>query len=281
MTEKNIAANAASQAISPKVKVGLGGTIVIILCSVILIHYAKWVGDGLYYPLLGWPVNPLHNVWNFLPVRINNAWGGHSPLARWANNGQDQPLWWYTVRHGARFLFIGLFATMLVDMAIQKPLKKRYNLNGWRLIATPFLAVLVAIPVWVIGGFLIYKLHWASAGWSAGTSPLALDINQYTGKLALMFTLLGVAGGIAVKLSKVVKKPADEFQWLIAEESWSRFVPLPGMHARSKAIREGLVPQSTANPVVAKVAMWAVLLSIPLACYGFWLTEFGPAKGAV
>jgi hypothetical protein len=271
----------AVQAVPAKVKVGLGGTLVIIFCSVILIHYAKWVGDGLYYPILGWPANPLHSVWNYLPVRINNAFSGHAPLlARWVNNGQGQPLWWTTVRHGARFLFIGLFATMLVDMAIQKPLKKRYNLGGFRLALTPFLAVLVAIPVWVAGGFLIYKLHWASAGWNAGTSPLALDVNQYTGKLSLMFTLLGVAGGVAVKLSKVVKKPADEFQWLLAEESWSGLVPLPGIHARSKALHKGLVEKSTANPAVAKVAMWAVLLSIPLAVYGFWLTEFGPAKGA-
>lgn len=259
-------------------KVGKGGLITLIVLGVILGHYAKWDVDAVYYLGLGAWWTPLHNGWNNLAVNVNN-WTQHRIGV--LNEHIANTAWWVADRHGVRDLGIGLLATMLVIMAKQKPLIKRHHYGVFRLATTPVLAFLVAMPVWILGGYLLYKTHTQASGWSYhGSNPWILDLYQVTGKQHIEFTVLGVLGALFVKLTGVVKGPADEFQWLLAEQGWPNIIP--GMKQRKAWLADPKVDVHPApkRPWVTRLVFIVMAVSVPLAAYGAWLTLAGPAKGA-
>ena len=271
----------AKAAVTETLKVGKGGLVVLILAGIALAHYAKWVVDALYY-LITQTTAAMKNAWDLLPVHLDNLTEHKITfLHHWVNNGQAAPLWWVYDRHGARDLTIYLFATLLVAMMIQKPLEKRHHYGPVRLASTPVIAWLVAFPVWVAGGYVLYKTHLQGSGWNyAGSNPWILDIYQLTGRQHLQFAVLGILGGLAVKLTKVVKNPADEFQWLLAEQGWPSVIP--GMGKRKKFLADPDCPivAGPKRPWVTRLVFWSMTASLGLAAFGAWLTLAGPAKGA-
>lgn len=262
-------------------KIGKGGLAVLIIAGIALAHYAKWVVDALYYLIIQ-TTHAMKDAWDRLPVHLDNLTQHKVALLHhWINTGQAAPAWWVYCRHGARDLTIALFATLLVAMLIQKPLEKRHNYGIFRLAATPLIAWLVAFPVWVAGGYALYKMHLQGSGWSyTGSNPWIIDIYQLTGRQHLQYAVLGILGGLAVKLTGVIKKPADEFQWLLAEQGWPSVIP--GMGKRKRFLADPACPivKGPKRPWVTRLVFWGMTASLGLAAYGAWLTLAGPAKGA-
>ena len=259
-------------------KVGLGVTLSLIPLGIILGHYAKWVGDALYY-LATQITAAQKDLWDRLPVHLDNLLGNHA-FAFFTEGQEVSPLWVYC-RHGARNLGIALLAVWLVKMAIQKPLAKRHHYGVIRLAATPVIAWLLALPIWIGGLAFFWTYSKNGFGWTyTGTNPWIDDLAQLIGKASIEYTIIGIISGLVITLFGVVKKPADEFQWLLAEQGWPSVIP--GMGKRKKFLADPACPivAGPKRPWVTRLVFWSMTASLGLAAFGAWLTLAGPAKGA-
>lgn len=262
-------------------KVGIAGAVSLVIFGVIFDHIAKWCVDAWYYAVTQ-TYAPVKDLWDRLPVHLDNVTGGKiTELHHFINKGQAAPGWWYTDRHAARGLIIGTFAGLIVLAILAKPQKERHHYGAFRMAATPFLVIALALPIWIALGFLFLKLPWLySHGYGYnGSNPLLLDVFQLFGKRNLQITITGIAASFLINKLKVASGPADELQWYFAEHGW-RIGP-PNFHARVRYLeRHPEMEHGEPTKWMKRVMGWGVALILVSAAAGFWIMTYGPGAHA-
>lgn len=286
-----------------KINVGWEGIVENLIWTIIIGHIIHWAVDAVYYLGTQWeydiysPKQHHKRIWDFwlgdlwdrAPVHISNMLGAHWFAV------QTAPEWWLFDRHAARYLVTGILTGVVVFFLFSKPRRTRKDYAWYRMLATPILALLFAIPGVALGGALIWKVPWLNRhGFTIhSTAIYANEGNSFlaSGKLDLL--LLGLLGSwLFARFASM--GPADETQWFFAERKAYRMahatgltglagryvIGPPGYRARVYAMLRGdVAPKEHGNALIF-VLLGAAVIVILLAGFGAWLTLAGPAAGA-
>lgn len=242
----------------------------------------------------------LKDWWDRLALHVANFLHLH-PDTLWYHQ-QAAPEWWWYDRHAARYVVIGVLTGVVVLFLLAKPRKHRVTYSMPRLLSTPVLALLYAIPGVAVAGVLVWKwegLH--AAGWTApgAWGLLSNELDQWMASGALPLVLMGILGSLLFA-KWATRGPADEFQWFYAGRKANRImrerrgalasvgnfadsivIGPPGYRQRVHYLVRMGVPVKAAGrgTTIAMTAFY--VLTLAAAGYGAWLTLAGPASGAI